>query len=389
MKILRISNFRVLFFLLTINALICSNLRATPFAKIDIGCMRFLIEVQNKLGVADREEDFGALTAPDTVSVKLENTERAIHGGQILTLKKISPYWFSTHTSVKYDSQGDPRRPLDAFGKTFAEFLGFKIVDHETLKIPDPTEIIKTLRLANQKLHSLNKPLIPVGFYLQKENSAEYYVRRFADHLELPLHDPSLNLNHYLHDVGFHLPFSSVPFEIAGPIAEKYRIILHFMDDFFNQRATKKLISKENIAIIKRKLFYKMSVGIDEDNGDFSTAFSSADPAESAMMLSMLYVSIGHGFLDVATAIDWNAAHKIITDEITRLALLKPISGYLKTSDQGQKALEHLNAQFLEYPNRYKPLFTEVPITNFYKFIGEDYFCLLTTLRRDELHDLF
>ncbi len=50
--------------------------------------MRFLIEVQNKLGVADREEDFGALTAPDTVSVKLENTERAIHGGQILTLKK-------------------------------------------------------------------------------------------------------------------------------------------------------------------------------------------------------------------------------------------------------------------------------------------------------------
>lgn len=389
MKILRSFIFRVLAFFLIFNVLFSSDLAATPFSKIDLGCMRFLVEVQKKLGVADREEDFGALTAPETVSVQLEKIERAHHGGKILTLKKISPYWFSTHTSVKYDSQGDPRRPLDAFGKTFAEFLGFKIVDHETLKIPDPYEIIKTLKLANRKLHSLNKPLIPVGFYLQKDNSAEYYVRRFAEHLELPLHDPSLNLNHYLHDIGFHLPFSSVPFEIAGPIAEKYRIILHFMDDFFNQRATKKLISKENIAIIKRKLFYKMSVGIDEDNGDFSTAFSSADPSESAMMLSMLYVSIGHGFLDVATAIDWNAAQRIITEEILRLSKINALNGDPKTSDQGQKALAHLNEQFLEYPNKYRPRFTEVPITNFYKFISEDYFCLLTTLRRDELHNLF
>jgi len=143
-------------------------------------------------------------------SIRMGERKVGKFGGHLLKIVRVEPQWYSRFASIKsgIDPQGDPRWPIFLFGEELARFLGFELIDDRSMWLPDITELNGALeKLSN----TLGDKSLTLRFYAQTKPFANEYASRFANDFQLPIADPNVNLNHFIHDYAYHVAAILVP----------------------------------------------------------------------------------------------------------------------------------------------------------------------------------
>ncbi|MGH1467456.1 MAG: hypothetical protein ACRBBP_01055 [Bdellovibrionales bacterium] len=168
--------------------------------------------------------NFSEATSRPTVEVGHEI--HGPHGGKLFIVKKNGETWVSQFTTFKFDLQGDPRWFIGSVGESLAAFFGFRIIDSQTMTIPDAREFQLAIDKVNKVLIAEGKEPVLIRFKTDDLTEApmQGYIDAFRA-LELPLASGG---NHLVHDMSFHTGTLFMPNRIIRAAHTRTSFIMEF-----------------------------------------------------------------------------------------------------------------------------------------------------------------
>ena len=191
---------------------------------------RFLKETGNEKFTATLE-DLHSLKMPS-----LREVERipGQHGGEVIVVERTKDHWASSHTTVAFDLQGDPRWFIQVFTPEVAAFFGYKQLDNKTITMPDIVELKGAIAKVNKVLTAAGHEPINLSFFRSTAENTKVntYLEKFIRDLEIPLAGDG---NHMFHDLSFHAPSITLPRRVLEYGAARYKFILEFTEFLKNK----------------------------------------------------------------------------------------------------------------------------------------------------------
>lgn len=208
-----------------------------------------------------------------------------------LTLRPGEPHWGSAIGLEDLNPQGNPFNFFAAGGIETAEFFGFR-VDGDTLHVPRA----RRLQSALDQIHASHPELVAIQFTESPTGkvSSREYLRRFADHGEIPIAAPdattvNASTDHaslFLHDIGFHTAAVFAPPEVMLHTRKQVGLFLDFLEhlETLDPQGLRPPVTREqwqrNLESISQTLFGDgedprtgVTYDIDLGTGNFSIAF--------------------------------------------------------------------------------------------------------------------
>ncbi len=203
--------------------------------------------------------NFSEATSRSTVEIT--NEINGSHGGKLLVLHKSGETWVSQFITFHFDLQGDPRWFIGSVGENVAAFFGFRIIDTQTMTIPNATEFQNALDKVNKVLIAEGKEPVSIRFKTDDLESSpmQGYIDTFRT-LQLPLASDG---NHLVHDMSFHTGTIFIPNRIIDA-AEKR---VSFSTDFMSFLAKRKGEHSELIDSINKYVKALLVRSIDNGTG--------------------------------------------------------------------------------------------------------------------------
>lgn len=171
-------------------------------------------------------------SALDTDAFEVKGVRAGAHGGnRVVVERKFG--WADLRkdfSSTGADYTQDLRLFPELLGKKGARFFGYEILNKKQATLPDIGEINGAIRRFNSGLPENDPRRIEVSFYSTQDSfvSAEQYVRRFADHGQLPM--ASSGRQSY-HDATTHaLQGMTVPNSVVTAYRARSKLWLEFAD---------------------------------------------------------------------------------------------------------------------------------------------------------------
>ncbi len=168
-------------------------------------CLLILEEYQGRLDKSGSTSASPSEISEPTVKLIFDDSNQ--HPEQLHIQKLPKKTWGSVYRTMKLDPQGNPKWVVMVLGPIFGKVMGFEEIDENNLLTPLPSRIAKGLATLNQNLENLGFEKVAVGFYDQPQSKSPLlnYLFQWIKFRQLPIADFTKNLNHYLHDISFHL----------------------------------------------------------------------------------------------------------------------------------------------------------------------------------------
>jgi hypothetical protein len=204
-------------------------------------------------------------------TVEIAATEETPNGGKLYTLKLRGKGWNSKYGDFPNAPQGDPRWVFSNFGVPVAEFLGFKMVNSKTMKVPDAIELNHRLDLLDSVLPNDQK--IKVRFFNTDVNDPRIgpskFLELYANSLLIPLATEGTTL---VHDISYHLSIIVFPKNVLAQSLKIGRLLLEF-NDFAKPKLEAEFgpISKKALTLANRNFIQHL----DATTGNFGALLSA------------------------------------------------------------------------------------------------------------------
>ncbi len=165
-------------------------------------------------------------------TVDIINEKNGRHGGRVLTLLKTGSTWMSKFSTFNFDVQGDPRWFIGALGEKQAEFFGFKLIDSNTMEMPNAEEFQGALNKVNKELVRQGHDPVEISYSTLdfKRRPLVSYLDSFDQNI-LPVASAG---NHIIHDMSFHSGMIFIPNQYLQVAQRRVRFVRGFINQLLS-----------------------------------------------------------------------------------------------------------------------------------------------------------